>query len=99
MNLIISGLVDIMSDFGAKMNALAEVIKSKNTDVTGKLTVQDMIDAVSGIAIKDSNVKFGYYTADGKFQALDLSGDTPVADGDPMDVDAVIFDTGRNTTI
>ena len=43
----------------------------------------------------DSTVKFGYWTTDGKFQAVDLSGDTPVDSGEPIAVDAVMFKTGQ----
>lgn len=44
-----------------------------------------------------SNVKFGYWTEDGKFQELDLSGDSPVDSGSPVSVDAVTFKTGKDT--
>ena len=43
----------------------------------------------------DSTVKFGYWTEDGKFQELDLSGDEPADSGTPVAVDAVTFDTGK----
>lgn len=89
-----------MSQFDVKMNELADKIKSKNTAVTGKLSVQGMIEAVNGITIGgagDSTVKFGYWTADGKFQEVDLSGDTPVDSGEPITVDAVTFKTGKPT--
>lgn len=43
----------------------------------------------------DSTVKFGYWTADGKFQAVDLSGDAPMDSGEPISVDAVMFKTGQ----
>lgn len=44
----------------------------------------------------DSTVKFGYWTADGKFQEVDLSGDAPVDSGEPVAVNAVMFDTGKD---
>lgn len=173
-----------MSQFDVKMTELADKIKSKNTAVTGKLSVQGMIDAVgeiqvgvnvSGVTAKasdvlntvkfvdssgtlqsgtiatvtpsvsanvfsvekgyvasnitlevpemtitndgkqvtvpvgynkteqsfqlggtgDSTVKFGYWTEDGKFQELDLSGDEPADSGTPVAVDAVTFNTGK----
>ena len=40
-----------MSQFDVKMTELADAIKIKNTNVSGKLSVQGMIDAVSGIVI------------------------------------------------
>lgn len=45
----------------------------------------------------DSTVKFGYWTSDGKFQEVDLSGATPVNSGEAVAVDAVTFDTGKPT--
>lgn len=86
-----------MSQFDVKMNELADKIKSKNTAVTGKLSVQGMIEAVNGITIGagGSTVKFGYWTKDGKFQQVDLSGEAPVDSGEPIAVDAVMFKTGQ----
>ena len=43
----------------------------------------------------ESSVKFGYWTEEGKFQELDLSGDSPVDTGDSITADAVVFDTGK----
>lgn len=40
-------------------------------------------------------VRFGVVDADGKFQTLDLSGDTPVAVGVSEDVDYTVFATDR----
>lgn len=40
-----------MSQFDVKMTELADAIKGKNSRVSGKLSVQDMIDAVGGIVI------------------------------------------------
>lgn len=40
-------------------------------------------------------IGFGVVDADGKFQPLDLSGDTPVAVGDSEDVDYTVFATDR----
>ena len=153
-----------MSQFDTKMTELADKIKSKNTAVTGKLSVQGMIDAVGNIStgvelpegidvtpadVKDnvfyidgkgnkvegempvhktvnvtltdseqtldrgyydsivipampsggtgdSTVKFGYWTEEGKFQEVDLSGDSPVDSGEPVAVNAVMFDTGKD---
>lgn len=87
-----------MSQFDVKMTELADAIKSKNSEVTGKLSVQGMIEAVNGITVGsgDSTVKFGYWTADGKFQEVDLSGDSPVDTGSPVTADAVVFDTGKD---
>ena len=154
-----------MSLFDLKMTELADKIKLKNTSVTGKLSVQGMIDAVGNIStgvklpdgitvtstdvkegvfyvdadgVKqegempnngivevtltdspqtltagyfekiiipakpssdtgDSTVKFGYWTSDGKFQEVDLSGDSPVDIGEPVTVDAQMFATGKPT--
>ena len=44
-----------MSLFDDKMNELAEAIKSKNPDVSGKLSIAGMIDAVDGITISDGS--------------------------------------------
>ena len=44
-----------MSRFDDKMNELAEAIKSKNPDVSGKLSIAGMIDAVDGITISDGS--------------------------------------------
>ena len=44
-----------MSRFNAKMNELAESIKGKNPDVSGKLSITGMIDAVNGITISDGS--------------------------------------------
>ena len=87
-----------MSLFDTKMTELAEAIKAKNTDVSGKLSVQEMIDAVKGISSGggDSTVKFGYWTDNGKFQEVDLSGDAPVDLGNAVDADAVLFETGKD---
>lgn len=89
-----------MSQFDIKMTELADAIKSKNNSAAGKLSVQGMIDAVVNITLGDSTggvVKYGYWTADGKFQEVDLSGDTPVDKGEPITVDAVMFDTGKES--
>ena len=40
-----------MSQFDIKMTELADAIKAKNTSVSGKLSVQEMITAVDGIVI------------------------------------------------
>lgn len=40
-----------MSQFDVKMTELADAIKAKNNNITGKLSVQGMIDAVDGIVI------------------------------------------------
>lgn len=50
---------------------------------------------IGNTSSSDTTVKFGYYTEDGKFQEVDLSGGTPVDAGTPIDVDAVIFRTGK----
>lgn len=39
-----------MSQFDQKMTELADAIKAKNTNISGKLSIQNMIDAVGGIA-------------------------------------------------
>ena len=87
-----------MSLFDDKMTELADSIKQKNTTVAGKLSVQEMIDAVKGISTGggDSTVKFGYWTDNGKFQEVNLSGNAPVDLGDAVDADAVLFETGKD---
>lgn len=45
----------------------------------------------------DCNIQFGYWTEEGKFQEVDLSGDAPVDKGEPITVDAVMFDTGKDS--
>lgn len=89
----------IMSDtFDTKITRLADAIRGKS-GATGKLSFDGMVSAVNGIEVGggtgDSAVKFGYWTADGKFQQVDLSGDTPVDSGEPITVDAVMFKTGQ----
>ena len=65
-----------MSEFENQMNQLAEAIKSKNPNVSGKLTIDNMIDAVNGISagvnvsdstINNNNMLQGVigYSADG----------------------------------
>lgn len=58
-------------------------------------TRQEFAIGGSGSGTGDSTVKFGYWTADGKFQAVDLSGDEPADSGEPIAVDAVMFKTGQ----
>ena len=95
-----------MSQFDIKMTELADAIKSKNTSVSGKLSVQEMINAVRGITagsgdagsgggVISGNVKFGYWTEDGKFQEIDLSGESPQDTGNPIAADVVTFETGK----
>ena len=43
-----------------------------------------------------SNVEYGYIDADGKVQNIDLSGDTPIASGEPVEMDIVAFVTGQD---
>ena len=43
-----------------------------------------------------SNVEYGYVDADGKIQKIDLSGDTPVTSGEPVEMDIVAFVTGQD---
>lgn len=64
-----------MSQFDIKMTALADSIKSKNTSVAGKLSIDDMITAVQGIQVgadlpegvtaTPADVKDGVYYIDG----------------------------------
>ena len=95
-----------MSQFDVKMTELADAIKGKNSSVSGKLSVQGMIDAVRGITagsgdagsgggVISGNVKFGYWTEDGKFQEIDLSGESPQDTGNPIAADVVTFETGK----
>lgn len=42
-----------------------------------------------------NEVEYGYIDADGKFQGLDLYGESPVNVGDPFDVDLKMFLTGQ----
>ena len=57
--------------------------------------ILDVVGTYKGEGTGDSSVKFGYWTADGKFQEVDLSGSSPVDTGSPITVDAVTFDTGK----
>lgn len=92
-----------MSEFGNKMTELVEAIKDKNPSVSGKLTVAQMVDAVNGIVINvgdgessgNSDVKFGYWNNEGKFQEISLANDSPTDIGDPISVDANMFITGK----
>ena len=43
-----------------------------------------------------SNVEYGYVDADGKIQKIDLSGDTPVTSGEPVEMNIVAFVTGKD---
>lgn len=52
-------------------------------------------DAINIPASEGRPITFGYFTNDRKFQAVDLTGDTPVDSGNPIDVDAVLFETGQ----
>lgn len=93
-----------MSQFDVKMTELADAIKVKNPTVASRLSVQGMIDAVNGIIIEstggvDGTVsEFGYWTEDGKFQKVDLSGDQPVNVGAAETVEdgaVFLFATGQ----
>ena len=68
----------------------ADIAKDKTAYVNGQ-KITGTMEASSG----DSAVKFGYWTAEGKFQEIDLSGDSPVDIGEPVTVDAVMFATGK----
>lgn len=68
----------------------ADIAKDKTAYVNGQ-KITGTMEASSG----DSTVKFGYWTAEGKFQEIDLSGDSPVDIGEPVTVDAVMFATGK----
>ena len=68
----------------------ADILEGKTAAVNGKM-VTGKLKVGSG----DSTVKFGYWTEDGKFQELDLSGDSPVDSGTPAAVNAVTFNTGK----
>lgn len=70
----------------------ADIAKDKTAYVNGQ-KITGTMEASSG----DSTVKFGYWTADGKFQEVDLSGDSPVDIGEPVSVDAQMFATGKPT--
>ena len=52
-----------MSQFDVKMTELADKIKSKNTSVSGKLSVQGMIDAVDDIELAGGGVDVSSVTA------------------------------------
>ena len=82
-----------MNLFDTKMTALADAIKAKNSNAAAKLSIDGMIAAVNEI----EQIQFGYITADGKFQSLDLSGETPIDSGEPIVVDAVTFSTGKDS--
>ncbi len=43
-----------------------------------------------------SEIEYGYITADGKVQKLDLLGDEPVESGEPVEMDIVAFVTGQD---
>ncbi len=85
--------------FNELMTALMDAVRTKS-GATGKLSISAATEAVNGITIGggtgDSTVKFGYWNADGKFQEVDLSGDNPVDSGEPVEVNAVMFDTGKD---
>lgn len=68
----------------------ADIAKDKTAYVNGQ-KITGTLEAASG----DSTVKFGYWNAEGKFQEIDLSGDSPVDIGDPVTVDAQMFATGK----
>ena len=52
-----------MSQFDVKMTELADAIKGKNTNVSGKLSVQGMIDAVDDIELAGGGVDVSSVTA------------------------------------
>ncbi|MBO5681728.1 MAG: hypothetical protein J6T08_08455 [Lentisphaeria bacterium] len=72
----------------------ADITKGKTAWVNGTLLEGTHEDSAVG---GDSTVKFGYWTSDGKFQEVDLSGDSPVDIGEPVTVDAQMFATGKPT--
>ncbi len=87
-----------MNQFDTKMTALADAIKAKNSNAAAKLSIDSMITAVNEIeqgGSGNADIQFGYINADGQFQSLDLSGDTPIDSGEPVLIDAVTFNTGR----
>lgn len=67
-----------------------DILDGKTAAVNGQM-ITGKLKASSG----NSTVKFGYWTEDGKFQEVDLSGSSPVDIGSPIAVDAVTFDTGK----
>lgn len=70
-----------MSQFDTKMTELVDAIKGKNTSVSGKLSVQEMIDAVSGIVINPPSGG-GIDTSDATATASQiLEGATAYVDG------------------
>lgn len=83
--------------FNELMTAHMDAVRAKS-GVTGKLSIAAATEAVNSITVGgagDSTVKFGYWTADGQFQEVDLSGDSPVDSGEPIAVNAVMFNTGK----
>ena len=88
-----------MSRFDEKMAELAEAIKSKNSDVTGKLSVQAMIDAVEDITAGDDIGEYGYFTGERMFQAVTLDGDMPQDSGDAIEIaegSVFLYATGQD---
>lgn len=79
------------------LTGISTEIDKKIETPKGSKTLKQMWDALKTVSNfgDDIVVQYGYYTEDGKFQQLDLSGDTPVEVGDPIDVDIVSFNTGR----
>lgn len=81
---------------GSKVTGTIQTVEatSDGTTVTvpvGYIAVEQTF-AVGG----DAAVEYGYVTADGMVQMLDLSGETPINSGEPQTLDAALFVTGQS---
>lgn len=84
--------------FNDKMTALADAIRAKFS-VSGKMTIDAMTTTINSAEVGgggNSSVTYGYINSEGKFQALDLTGDAPADVGDAVTVDAIMFATGQD---
>ncbi len=67
--------------------ALSAAVQNK-TGVAGPLTLAEMTDAVNDLKLgADITVEHGYINTDGMYQAMDLTGSSPVDKGEPEAVD------------
>ncbi len=98
-NDILEGVVAVDSDGNRVDGAIKTVAAYKEGDYVivpvGNIA-EEQTFFIPSSGGGSSEVEYGYITADGKVQKLDLLGDEPVESGEPVEMDIVAFVTGQD---